>query len=187
MPPANRAEGPPGPPAEPEPRTRDFRIRMALWLYSTAVLLYAADRITKVMAESSLRGEPGVTLIPGILQLQYTTNSGGAFGLFGGATWLFLTATFVVGGVIVFSSLNLPNRSLAVALGLVLGGALGNLTDRAIRGDGFSGRVVDFLAIATGPDEDPLWPVFNLADAAIVAGAGLILVGTAARTRRSEG
>ena len=173
------------PRAEPRADGR-FRLRMALWLYSAAVVLYALDRVTKIMAENALEGGEGMTLIPGVLQLQYTTNSGGAFGLFGGATWLFLTATVIVTGVIVFASARLPGKLLAVALGLVLGGALGNLTDRAVRGPDFSGRVVDFLAIATSPDADPLWPVFNIADSAIVVGAGMILIGTAKRPPEEE-
>jgi signal peptidase II len=97
--------------------------------------------------------------------------------------WLFLTATIVVCGVIVFASFNLPNRIIAVALGLVLAGALGNLADRAIRGTGFfNGHVVDFLAFAKSPTAQPVWPVFNLADSAIVAGALLILLASIRKT-----
>jgi signal peptidase II len=116
------------------------------------------------------------TGIPGAVQLQYTENPGGAFGLFGGATWLFVTATLIVVAVIVAASLSLPARGLAVALGLVLGGAIGNLADRFLRGGGFSGRVVDFIALAGSPNGEPVWPVFNVADSAIVVGAGLILL-----------
>jgi signal peptidase II len=156
--------------------------RLMLILYATAAGLYAFDRISKLLVEHHFH-EPS-TLIPGILQLQYTTNSGGAFGVFDGAVWLFLTATIVVCGVIVYASFNLPSVTIAVALGLVLGGALGNLTDRAVRaGEGFfGGHVVDFLAFAKNPDAHPVWPVFNVADSAIVAGAALILLASSRKT-----
>jgi signal peptidase II len=109
-----------------------------------------------------------VELIPGVLQLRFTTNPGGAFGLFGEASWLFVLISMAVVVVTVVASRNLPGLLTAVGLGLLLGGALGNLTDRLVRGSGFDGRVVDFI-------DFHVWPVFNLADTAIVAGA-LILV-----------
>jgi len=160
--------------------------RLMLILYATAAGLYAFDRISKLLVEHHFH-EPS-TLIPGILQLQFTTNSGGAFGVFDGAVWLFLTATIVVCGVIVYASFNLPSATIAVALGLVLGGALGNLTDRAVRaGEGFfGGHVVDFLAFAKNPEAHPVWPVFNLADSAIVAGAALILLASIRKTTSSN-
>jgi signal peptidase II len=188
MSPPDRAEDGPGRTEATEgapPTAGGVRTKMALWLYGTAVVLYAADRITKVLAENHLPGH-NRTLIPGVLQLQYTTNPGGAFSLFDGATWLFLTATLVVSAVIVFASFNLHTRTLAIALGLVLGGAMGNLTDRIVRGPGLTGRVVDFLAFATGPNADPWWPVFNLADSAIVIGAALILVSSLWRGARGR-
>jgi signal peptidase II len=111
-----------------------------------------------------------VKLIPSVLELTYTTNPGGAFGLFGSAPYLFLAATLLVCIAIVVASFGVSRPMIAVGMGLVLGGALGNLTDRFIRGSGFDGRVVDFIHI-TG------WPVFNVADSAIVIGAGLILLG----------
>jgi signal peptidase II len=145
------------------------RRQLAAWLYSTAAVLYALDRITKVLVEDHLQMRPPIDLIPGVLRLKYTTNPGGAFGLFGNAAWLFLLATALVCAVIVASSLTLSNRALALGLGLVLGGALGNLTDRLVRGSGLSGEVVDFIDFR-------IWPVFNVADSAIVIGAGLILL-----------
>ena len=68
--------------------------------------------------------------------------------------------------------------AVAAGMGLVLGGGLGNLTDRIVRGDGFSGRVVDFIDLH-------VWPVFNVADAAIVVGAVLIVFSSARRADRS--
>jgi signal peptidase II len=145
------------------------RPRLAALLYSAAAVAYALDRLTKALAEARLRGRPPVEIIPGVFELRYTTNPGGAFGLFGGAAWLFVLASVVVIVAVVASSWNLPSGLAAVALGLVLGGAMGNLTDRVVRGAGFSGEVVDFL-------DFQVWPVFNLADSAIVVGAALLLL-----------
>jgi signal peptidase II len=153
--------------------------RLAAWLYGTAGLTYLADRITKLWAERALAGRPSVTVIPGVLQLNYTTNSGGAFGLGQSAPWVFAAATILVAAAIVASSFRLRSGPAAVALGLILGGAFGNLTDRAARGDGLlSGRVVDFI-------DFHVWPVFNVADSAIVIGALLLAVGGLRREREA--
>jgi signal peptidase II len=154
------------------------RGRLALLLYSMAGLVYLLDRVTKVLAERGLRGRPPLELIPGVLELRLTTNPGGAFGLFGGAAWLFVLASVVVVAAVVLSSVRLTSRLAALSLGLVLGGALGNLTDRIIRGPGFSGEVVDFIDLQ-------IWPVFNVADSAIVVGAALLLLSTFHRERES--
>jgi signal peptidase II len=138
-------------------------------VYAAAVLVYALDRVTKILAENQLAHHGPVDVIPGVLRFTYTTNPGGAFGLFGSAPYLFLAATLVVCAAIVVASFNAHSLPLAVGLGLVLGGALGNLTDRVARGSGLSGRVVDFI-------DFHVWPVFNLADSAIVIGAALILI-----------
>ena len=152
--------------------------RLASWLYATAGLAYGIDRVTKVLVEQRLEDRPPIELIPGVLHLNYTTNPGGAFGLFGDAPWLFLGATILVCLVITIASLNLSGGLLAVGLGLVLGGALGNLTDRLVRGEGVSGEVVDFIDLG-------IWPVFNLADTAIVLGAAAILFTGARRAATS--
>jgi signal peptidase II len=144
--------------------------RLALTLYAAAGVAYALDRLTKAWAEHLLAGRPPVTIFPHVVQLNLTTNSGGAFGLGESAPLLFAGATLLVSGLIVWASFRQRQVAHAVALGLVLGGALGNLTDRALRGDGFlDGRVVDFIDFR-------VWPVFNLADAAIVLGAVLLVL-----------
>ena len=142
--------------------------RRALILYGIAAAVLSVDRITKMLAERNLPGNP-VEVIPGVLDFRFTTNPGGAFGLFGGIPWLFVAISVGVVGVIVYVSRRLPSTASAVGLGLVLGGALGNLVDRAIRGPGFSGEVVDFIDLQ-------VWPIFNLADSAIVLGAATLLV-----------
>ena len=158
-------DGPPG-----------LRHRLTIILYAVAAAVYVLDRVTKSLAERHLQGRSPVEIIPEVFQLRFTTNPGGAFGLFGGLTWLFITTSIVVILVIVLVSRSVPGKTSAVGLGLILGGALGNLTDRLIRGPGLSGEVVDFLDFR-------VWPVFNLADSGIVVGA-LILLAVGLRRER---
>lgn len=146
-------------------------------LYGIAALVYAIDRVTKVLVEANLQDRPPVELIPGVLELRFTTNPGGAFGIFGNLSSLFVLISVVVVGAIVFASRNLPSTMSAVGLGLVLGGAIGNLTDRLLRGPALGGEVVDFIDLQ-------VWPVFNLADAGIVVGAALLLLSGLRRDRR---
>ena len=146
---------------------------LAAWLYATAGAAYLLDRVTKLWVEEALAGEPPLEVVPRVLSFNYTTNSGGAFGFGRSAPWLFAGATIVVSLVIVAVSLRMTRRPVAIALGLVLGGALGNLTDRAANGPGLTGHVTDFI-------DFQVWPVFNLADTAIVIGAVLLATATAA-------
>jgi signal peptidase II len=144
------------------------RTRAAQTLFVAAFVAYGADRITKIWAEATLPGNP-IEVIPGVLTFRFTENSGGAFSIGRSAPWFFVAVTAVVVIAILATSFRHTNRFVAASLGLVLGGALGNLTDRAFRGPGFRGRVVDFIDLH-------VWPVFNLADTAIVVGAILLAV-----------
>lgn len=133
-------------------------------VFAVAVAAFALDQATKTWVEQSLAGRPPIRVIPGVLSLTFTTNSGGAFGLGQSTPWIFVGATLVVSAVIVVLALRPLRTSVALALGLILGGALGNLADRALNGPRFRGRVTDFIDLH-------VWPVFNLADTAIVIGA----------------
>jgi signal peptidase II len=146
-------------------------------LFGVAIAAYVLDRVTKVWAESSLPGHP-TDVVPGVLTLRFTTNSGGAFSIGQSAPWLFVGISAIVVLVVLVTSFRHTSRLVGAALGLVLGGALGNLTDRAIRGPGFGGRVVDFIDLH-------VWPVFNLADSAIVVGA-IVLAWMGFRERRED-
>lgn len=159
--------------------TEGVKRRLPPLLFGTAIAIYGLDQLTKSLAERHLQDRSPVELISGVLELRYVTNPGGAFGLFGGSTWLFVAASFVVVGVILLVARRVPTAPVAVSLGLVLGGAVGNLTDRALRGPGFTGRVVDFIDLQ-------VWPVFNVADAAIVVGAALMLTSGLRRGPRPE-
>jgi signal peptidase II len=152
---------------------------ITLALYATAAVAYALDRVTKLWVEAALAGRAPIEIVPGVLSFNYTTNSGGAFGLGRSAPWVFAGATVLVSVVIVFVSFRLDRRPLALALGLILGGALGNLTDRILNGPGLSGSVIDFIDLQ-------VWPVFNLADASIVVGA-IVLAMSSARREEPEG
>lgn len=143
--------------------------RSARWLYLTAVLVLIADQLSKAIVASRLAGGPPIVLVPGVLHLTYTTNTGGAFGLLTQLPWLFALATVIVSGVIVWQSSKRHGTGTAVALGLILGGALGNLTDRLAGGLAFDGTVTDFIDLR-------IWPVFNLADSAVVIGAILLVI-----------
>jgi len=153
------------------------RVRAAQTLFVAAFVAYGLDRVTKILAEASLRDGP-IDLIPGALTLRYTTNSGGAFSIGQSAPWFFVGVSAVVAVVILATAFRHTSRLVGVSLGLVLGGALGNLTDRVIRAPGLRGPVVDFIDLH-------VWPVFNLADSAIVVGA-ILLAWFGLRERREE-
>lgn len=156
--------------------------RGAVILFGTAAGVFVLDRVTKLWAERALADHP-IDVITGVLTLRFTTNSGGAFSLGQSAPWFFAAATVAVSALIVITAFRARSVLASVALGLVLGGALGNLVDRVIRGPGLRGHVVDFIDLH-------VWPVFNVADSAIVIGAVLLAWSSFrddhARTRSDE-
>lgn len=151
-----------------------------------AAAAYVTDQLTKALAVALLEGEPSVTVVPGVLELRLVRNPGAAFGLATDLTWLLSVAAIAVSVVVVVMARRVRDRLWAVALGLLLAGAVGNLTDRIFRQpDVLRGHVVDFLEL-------PQWPVFNVADMALTVACVLIAfqsfrgVGTdGAKTRRS--
>jgi signal peptidase II len=153
-------------------------VRSATWLLASAAAVYLLDRVTKVWAEQVLEGRPPIELLPGV-RLAFTTNPGGAFSLGQSAPWIFVGASVLVSVAIVVTAFRHTNVATSVALGLILGGALGNLTDRIVRGPRFSGHVVDFV-------DFQIWPVFNLADAAIVVGAVVLALSSFAVSHDPE-
>ncbi len=124
----------------------------------------AVDQVTKSWALEALAGREPVHVL-GTLQLQLSFNSGVAFSLGQGSGLTVVPLALLVVVVVVWVARNLPGPMAAVAVGLVVGGAVGNLVDRLIRGH--DGSVVDFLDLQW-------WPVFNMADAFIVVG-GILL------------
>ncbi|HWC72169.1 MAG TPA: signal peptidase II [Actinomycetota bacterium] len=144
--------------------------RAAIWLFSAAGAVYVVDRLTKLWAERRLPGDP-IDVIPGVVTFRFATNPGGAFSLGQDVPWFFVGASLIVSVLIVVTAFRHTNVVTALALGLVLGGALGNLTDRFARGARFTGQVVDFIDVQ-------IWPVFNVADSAVVIGAIVLAVGS---------
>ncbi len=129
------------------------------------------DQLTKSWAEHSLTGAPVHVL--GSLQLELTRNSGASFSMGTGfGPWIALGALGVVAALL-WVGRAVRTRLSAVALGMVVGGALGNVVDRAVRGDaGFlHGSVIDFIDLQW-------WPVFNIADVGVVCGAILLVIAT---------
>ena len=146
---------------------RHDRARLVLALTVVAVVIYAADQVTKVLAVSHLTPGVPVDVVGSWLRLTLTRNPGAAFSLATGMTWLLTLIALSVVVVVVRSARRLGSRGWTLAFGLLLGGALGNLTDRLLRAPGIArGHVVDFVQL-------PHWPIFNVADAAIVSAAVL--------------
>jgi signal peptidase II len=149
-------------------------------LLAIAVGVLALDIASKALVVATLSDRPPIRLLGGLLTLRESRNSGAAFSIGTSMTAVF---TLIAVAVIVFilrTSRRIYSLPWAVALGLLLGGAMGNLTDRIFRFPGpFRGWVVDWIQV-------PDWPVFNLADSAIVCG-GVLMVLIAARGNRIDG
>lgn len=140
--------------------------------------MLAADQVTKAIAVASLRPGRPVEVIDGVLSWSLHRNPGAAFGIFQRVPVLFTVLAIGISVVIVAVSRRASPGLHAIGLGLVLGGALGNLADRLFRPPGpFRGRVIDFIDFR-------VWPAFNVADAAVVVGAALLLLASA-RSRPS--
>jgi len=154
------------------------RRRLGLILVVALVVL-AADIVTKLIVVATLSNRT-ISLLGGFLKLTETRNPGAAFSIGGPSTTVLFTAIAV--GVIVFilrASGRIRSLPWAMTLGLLLGGATGNLTDRVLRSPGlFRGYVVDWIEL-------PHWPVFNVADSSIVCG-GVIAVILAVRGVRID-
>ena len=166
----------------PQPSPSRTRVRL---LAGIAALVLVADVLTKVLAVARLEGTGPVELLGGAVYLVLVRNPGAAFSLATGYTWVLSLVAVAVVVVIVRIARRLRSTGWAVALGLVLGGALGNLADRIFRAPGpLQGHVVDVVSLFA-PDGS-VWPVFNLADSSIVSG-GVLLVLLALTGRELDG
>jgi signal peptidase II len=149
-----------------------YRARCVHFLLALIVVLL--DRWTKRLAAARIPMFTHIQIIPGFFRLTHTENTGAAFSLFADSPSHWKTALligFSLIAMVIVSVLLWRQRSAltitGIALSLILGGAVGNLWDRVA-----SGRVVDFLLVYVKQYQ---WPVFNLADSAIVVGAGLLV------------
>lgn len=148
----------------PRPRTR-----LLLALAAGVLLL---DLVTKLVVVATIDPGEDIRTLGGALYLTHYRNTGAAFSFAEGFTVVFSLVAAAVVVVIVRTARRLFSTGWAITLGLVLGGAVGNLVDRVFRDPGFlRGGVVDFLSVF-GPDGE-VWPIFNVADSAIVCGGVL--------------
>ena len=150
-------------------------------LLAVAAFVLVVDIVTKSVVVATLSNRPPVVLLGGLLKLTETRNPGAAFSIGGPSVTILFTAIAV--GVAIFilrMSSRIRSVPWAITLGLLLGGATGNLVDRIFRYPGiFRGYVVDWIEL-------PHWPIFNLADSAIVCG-GVLAVLLAMRGTRIDG
>jgi len=139
-------------------------------LYLSAWVVWLIDLGTKVWAVEVLSSRANVQIIGSFLQLTFVQNSGAAFGIGAGSTIIFTFFALAVLIVITRYALQITSKGWALVCGLVLGGILGNLTDRIFREPSFlQGHVIDWIQI-------PNWPVFNIADSAIVIAAVVAII-----------
>lgn len=137
-----------------------------MYIWVTLVLVVIIDRISKVLIQSNLNLGESIEVIPGFFHLTYILNPGAAFGMLAGRTWFFVIVAFLVIGAISYFQRQIPkdDRLTRICMGMIGGGAIGNLIDRL-----FIGKVVDFL-------DFKVWSyIFNIADSMIVV-AGFLLI-----------
>jgi signal peptidase II len=147
---------------------------MRKYHFLIALFVIALDRVTKWTVAHRLSLHDSITVIPGFFRIIHAENPGAAFGIFADSPseWkVGLLILFSVIALLIVSALLWKNShsltSTGIGLSLILGGAIGNLWDRLV-----SRHVVDFLLFYIGPHQ---WPAFNVADSAIVVGAGLLV------------
>ncbi|HEX6249157.1 MAG TPA: signal peptidase II [Nocardioidaceae bacterium] len=147
------------------------RRRRHLWLFAgIAATAYAVDVVTKILAVEHLTGRDPIPVVGDLLSLYLTYNSGAAFSFLTGHTEVLSLIAITAVVVVLWVSRRIGSTGWAIALGFLLGGVAGNLTDRLLREPGFlRGHVVDFLML-------PNFPVFNVADICINIAAGVIVL-----------
>ena len=136
-------------------------------LFLPALVVVVLDQITKHLF---WRNGQNYEIIPGYFNITLVKNAGAAFGMFQGARVFFVSASIIAVALIIYLGLRLPRteRTRRILLGLILGGAIGNLVDRVA-----SGEVIDFVQIGVAGH---YWPVFNVADAGVSVGATLLIL-----------
>lgn len=160
------------PSAEPLPAapTRTS-VRALVTLAIVAVAVYVTDQVTKLLITQNLHEGQQLDVLGPVLQFHFVKNSGAAFSIASGSTWIF---SIVAAGVTVFIlwyARRIRSMAWAVLFGMLLGGTVGNLTDRLFREPGFGvGHVIDFLQVWGFP------AIFNVADSFIVASMGLFII-----------
>lgn len=140
---------------------------MYIWLI-VALMLTAADQLSKALIVSNLSATARIVCIPGVVDIVYVENTGAAFSMLSAHTWLLglVSAAFCAAIAVYMAKMKFTDKRYQIIGGMLLGGALGNGIDRIFRG-----FVVDFIELAF-----IRFPVFNIADIAITLGAVLLVV-----------
>lgn len=146
-------------------------MRLLVGFLAVAILVYGLDQLTKYLVTANLSVGERVPVLGEVLQLHFVKNSGAAFSLASGSTWFF---SIVASGVVIFIAWyarRIRSVGWAVLFGMLLGGTLGNLTDRFFREPSFGlGHVIDFIQVWGFP------AIFNVADSFIVSSMGLFII-----------
>lgn len=163
-------------------------------VFAVAAVIWVIDLVSKNLVAANLEGKEPVRVLGGLIYLQVIRNSGAAFSMASGMTWVFALVAAAVAIAIIWLSRRLRSVGWAIGLGLVLAGALGNLTDRIFRAPGpLRGHVIDFIS-AFAPNGEG-FAIFNIADSAICVGGVLIVLlsllgkdydGTSTRDKNSK-
>ena len=162
---------------------------MLVLLGAAALVIYLADQVTKMLVVRDLVEGQSVNVLGDFLVFTFVRNPGAAFSLASGSTWIFSILATVVTAAIIFFARRIKSLAWAVVFGLLLGGTLGNLTDRLLREPSFGeGHVIDFISMPW-----ILPAIFNVADIAIVSSMILFVLLTivginidGARNRREK-
>jgi len=134
------------------------------WFFATAVLTLLVDQLSKALVRAYIPLGASIPIVPNAIYLTHTQNPGAAFGLFPNTTMLLIIVALLVSTILLWlGRQGFDRRRVAIAMGMMLGGALGNLLDR-VR----FGAVTDFIDLK-------VWPIFNFADTALTVGALLLL------------
>lgn len=138
-------------------------------LFAAALIVLALDQAVKTVVVARMVEGQTVPVVDGILHWTFVRNPGAAFSLFDQVPWLFTILASLIAIWIIRNAPAVPTRGQALAYGAILGGALGNLTDRFLRDPApFRGYVIDMIDLR-------IWPVFNVADMGVVLGAGTLV------------
>lgn len=135
-----------------------------------AAVVVALDQITKFLISTNLNGESCIPVLGGLFNIRFVENSGAAWSILEGKTWLLVAISLVIMAICIFmlAKKTYGSKLMFWAVSIILAGGIGNLIDRIFRG----GKVVDFI-------EFGFWktfPVFNVADIAVCVGAGIIIL-----------
>lgn len=149
-----------------------------MWIYFLIIAgVVLLDQLTKQIVLHTLEVGESVALIPNVFHFTHIKNDGAAFGMLDNARWVFIVASLIAVAAITFYLVKFrpKNPWMYVPLAMIAGGGIGNMIDRLFYGETFgNGLVVDFLDFCAFPD---LWHwIFNVADAFVVVGAGIVFV-----------